>query len=341
MTVKLPIVLKPHITSECWTCYRFAIMQTSEFYTDWLMSHMELVTFSNGRCIFGYDENIYPLSYFNEILDISDGELLNVPPERIVDYLKEQLNKDKYIIIDLNQNRLYNNEISELYTHDTLIYGYDDEKKEFFSLMIPMRDENEGRISFESIEKAYEDVYCYYKGNLPYYHTRRSFHFGLTLISVKPIYKNSNMKYDFYKKLHKTLGKDIYKKSNGVTKEFECEYTIGVYRYRYIIEMLNALLKGERDEVESYKAILKVYEYHTICYAALESIVDDNDELIERYANHIKKLHFFVQMFLKYRITRNNDSIKKIISNLKNIEDDEADLVLACRRAVQGKFIES
>ena len=338
MTVKLPIASKPHITSECWTCYKFAIMQTSPFYTDWLMSHMELVTYSNGRCIFGYNEYIYPLSYYNEILDISDGNLLNVPPERIVAYLKEQIDRKKYVIIDLNFNRVYSDKVSDLDIHETLIYGYNDENAEFYSLLISARGAEEGRLSFYAIQKAYADAYNYYKNHKPYYHIRRDFFFGITLISLKPSYENSNKKYDFYKKIHRTLGKEIYKQSSGITKELECEYTVGIYRYRYVIKMIKALLKGEHDESETYKTILKIYEYHTLCLLAFEAIVYDNNELLNRYTEYVEKLLIFVQMFLKYRFTHDNNILKRILKDLKHLENEEADLVLACRRAVQSKF---
>ena len=166
MLNKLPIVLKPDIISECWTYYKFAIMQTSEFYPEWLLSHIQLVTYSNGRCVFGSDDQFYPLSYFNDILDIEDGNLNSVTPSEITTYLKKMIFNGKYIVLDLNFFKIYNIQQEGFHLHETLIYGYDDEEEIFFTTLICKEGMVEAKISFKTIEKAYNDVYQYYENDV-------------------------------------------------------------------------------------------------------------------------------------------------------------------------------
>ena len=49
------------VNSECWTYYKFAIMQNSKSFDVWLTNHMELYIEQNGNAVFGYDGMMYPV----------------------------------------------------------------------------------------------------------------------------------------------------------------------------------------------------------------------------------------------------------------------------------------
>ncbi len=339
MITKLPIVLKPHITSECWTCYKFAVMQTSKFYTDWLMSHMELVTFSTGHSTFGYNERVYNLSYFNEILNIEDGNLLEIYPEIIIDFIKKQIMDKKYVIIDLEINTLFKVKNNDANIHETLIYGYNDEEKVFYSLSITHLGTFESKLSFESVKESYSYVYDYYKKNKNHFFDRRNYFAGISLISLKDFYYNSNKEYDFFKKLHRTLDKSAYKKIIFGSDYTVSEYTMGIYRYRYLAELLSTHLKDDQHESQTLIAVLKVYEYHTLTLAALSSIVDENSDVVKKYTIHKNNYYNIFQRFLKYTFTHNKQALEKIIFEIRNLESEEEHLIIECRRFVQGTFI--
>lgn len=337
---KLPIVLKPDITSECWTYYKFAIMQTSEFYSEWLLSHIQLVTYSNGRCIFGNDDQFYPLSYFNEILDIEDGHLNNIPPEKIVTYLKKMIFSRKYVILDLNFFKVYNIDKEGFHLHETLIYGYDDEEEIFFTTLTCKEGMVEAKISFKTIEKAYQDVYEFYQKDLSRFFNRKLYFFGITLISLKSLYSNANKDYDFIKKLNKSLDKKVYKRANGSTKKNECEYTLSVCRYRYILKMLNQLLENNQNEKEAYKSLLKIYEYHSVNISAMSTFFEKEHEILSSYIEYCNKCYVILQKFSKYILTHNVELLKTIINDVRRLESEEIAVIQSCIKYLQQQFLE-
>lgn len=66
------------INSECWTYYKFAIIQTSDYFETWLTNHMDLYIDQNANAIFGNDGMMYPLSYYSDILNIGEKHILDV-----------------------------------------------------------------------------------------------------------------------------------------------------------------------------------------------------------------------------------------------------------------------
>lgn len=49
----LDVCSNPLITSECWTYYKFAVMQTSDYFDVWLTNHMDLYIDQNGTLTSG------------------------------------------------------------------------------------------------------------------------------------------------------------------------------------------------------------------------------------------------------------------------------------------------
>lgn len=90
------------VNSECWTYYKFAIMQNSKSFDVWLTNHMELYIEQNGNAVFGYDGMMYPLSYYGDILNIREKHILDISAEQIVSFLIEQIDNGNYVVLDLN-----------------------------------------------------------------------------------------------------------------------------------------------------------------------------------------------------------------------------------------------
>ena len=85
--MKLPIKIRPVITSECWTYYKLAIMQTSPEFVPWTVNHMRMYTEFTAHSAYGDDGTIYTLEHFNDFLEIEDGNLMSVGENDIIDYL--------------------------------------------------------------------------------------------------------------------------------------------------------------------------------------------------------------------------------------------------------------
>lgn len=83
----LPIAINSLITLECWTFYKFAVMQTTATYKDWLMDFMKVWTDEKGISFFGSPKERTQQSYYSDVLEIKDGHLLSRSPETIIDYI--------------------------------------------------------------------------------------------------------------------------------------------------------------------------------------------------------------------------------------------------------------
>ena len=104
---------------------------------------------------------MYLLSYFLDILSIYDGNIMSKSKKDIVSYLVDQINKGVYIIIDLNYHRINGNTDNTFCLHETLIYGYDKDTKEFITPLLSNGNFKESRIGFEKLEDVFNDSIKY------------------------------------------------------------------------------------------------------------------------------------------------------------------------------------
>ena len=125
----LPIEIKPMVTSECWTYYKFAILQTVNNFDYWLSTHMSIYMDNNGRVLFGENGSFYPLSYYNDILKIGEEKYGSISQNDIVDFLISEIDKGNYIILDVNYNKIANRSREVFRFHETLVYGYNKKDK--------------------------------------------------------------------------------------------------------------------------------------------------------------------------------------------------------------------
>lgn len=113
---------------------------------------MKIYFDQNGNAIFGENGNMYPLSHFFDILSIYDGNIFSVTKDNIVDYLIDKINQDTYIIIDLNYPRI--NGVDDVFwLHETLIYGYDTQTKEFLTPLLSDSGFKKSKIRFKVTAK--------------------------------------------------------------------------------------------------------------------------------------------------------------------------------------------
>ena len=103
-------------------------MQTSNYFDVWLTNHMDLYIDQNGSAVFGESGMMYPLTYYEDILELKETNLLKIPTFQVIRFLIEQINKGNYIIIDSNYKRLLFPNTNEFQLHEVLVYGYDMKK---------------------------------------------------------------------------------------------------------------------------------------------------------------------------------------------------------------------
>lgn len=67
---------------------------------------MKLYIDQYGNAVFGNDGMMYPLSYYSDILNISEKHIFDVPAEKVVNFLIKQIDSGNYVILDLNYKRI-------------------------------------------------------------------------------------------------------------------------------------------------------------------------------------------------------------------------------------------
>ncbi len=328
---------KAFITSECWTYYKFAIMQTSSLYRSWLANHMSVYMDQDGEAMFGENGARYPLSYYSDILEIKDGNMFSVPSDKIVDYLKNQIDQGYYIVLDLNYNELYPREGSnDARLHESLIYGYTEED-EFVVPVLVNGNFRGSKIPFERIRKAYEDILEFHVLDLNRLYYRRHFFFGITLLKLRDNDSNENACFDFIMKLMAERDENVYSKTQyGVENNcHDSAYYTGHACMRYLIDLVKDLKIDDPDRIDRYKRTCrKINEHQSIICESMkwyaDTLAKDKtvfDRLIEDYDECCRQLAITVLLFYKLEKTSDIKIAKRIVAKLEAILAKEKEII--------------
>ena len=264
---KLPVVLQPEIVSECWTFYKMVVIQTHPRIEEWFASkRLDVFLSENGvHSCFGENGEMYPLSYFGDILQIS--EVQEPKPGDILDRIEREIDEGRYIIIYLNFTTLLNDTEHEApYIHEVLIYGYDETKRIFYCA----NGGKEYEIVYDLLLENYTSVWELFRESPELRYSRRMWYFLVTRISLNIDYRNDNACYDFLRKIERewkvgTVIKNGYSKQGerGDPIVYHCGiYTLLALRHK-LIQM--ATLSPEAEEHHTYSLILlKFCEHRSI-----------------------------------------------------------------------------
>lgn len=321
------------INSECWTYYKFAIMQTVPNFYQWLSCHMKIFHDQNGNSDFGENGCIYPLSYFSDILNIHDGNILSISKKRIVSYLIEQIDKGIYIIIDLNYQRIINTNDNTFSLHETLIYGYDSETKEFITPLLSDGVFKESRIGFEKLEDAFEDVVRNYTKDKNKLFNRRQWFYGVTCIKPNINYNNTNANYDLINKLKLEHEGFVYKKYviiEGRELEKYYTYATGLSCLLYLSKFIKKIIIEDNctrsDIKKCIKCCTKIYENQNMIKSTLEWFVGNEEisrtnlnSLLYKYKKCCETLLINVMRLYKYKQNQNKLLLEKDINDLNDL----------------------
>lgn len=238
----LKIEKDPLITSGCWTYYKMAILQTCENFDEWLSGNLHLFLDQNGNALFGENGSMYPLSFFFDILEVKNVDILTIPSEEICDFIIKQVENDSYVLMDLNYEKLRDEFSEKLLIHETLIYGYDKSAGTFKTPILTKDLFKEANISFNVVKKAYQDALDYYRADSNRLYNRRAWFYGITIIKPKTNYFNSNAFYDLICKLRFQLNGDVYTRrrfiETGILGNEYTYYYTGVSALCYFSQLL-------------------------------------------------------------------------------------------------------
>lgn len=345
---KLPIEIKPMITSECWTFYKMAIIQTCSYFDTWLASHLKIFTDEKGETFYGENGKIYPLSYYSDVLEIKEERILDRSPNEIIGYIINELDNGNYIIIDL----VFGHELQETKIHEMLIHGYDTSTNEF---MVPFLINNtfrETRVSFEEVRLAYESARNYYLSHEYKIYTRRKFFFGITVVKPRETYINDNAAYEFIWKLRSEY--------EGAVHSEECilcineedrwhTYNTGLSCLPLLTSRIYKCLDQQDETVVNNNKItcLKICENMHIILKSLMWFADmyakESSELamlIKEYEKCYNHICNCVLLFYKYFLSPDTNILLCIASTLEMVYELEKDIMKKLLEKVTYAYID-
>lgn len=145
---KLPFEIEAIIKTECWTYFKWGIIQSSKLGESWIASNFRIYIDNEYKVYFGDASVKLYMHDFRDILDFEEVDYWSVSSEEIVDIIKHNILDNKYMIVYL----IYNNSL-----HDFLFYGFDDEKQQFIIPNVVNGRFEEFNISYEEVQNTYEE----------------------------------------------------------------------------------------------------------------------------------------------------------------------------------------
>ncbi len=332
MMKKLPIVLPPDIVSECWTIYKMAVIQTHPNVEEWLASKkLDVFLYGKNRPFFGeFGEcgAMYPLSYFNDILQCHEVTIAN--PGDIVEVVEREIDQGHYLVVDLNFTTLMHDTAHEApYIHEILIYGYDEERKVFY-----YGGAEEDELAYDVFLENFTSVWELYRGDDKRRYTRRLWHFPVTSISLRLDYHNDNACFDLLRKIERewkvgTSTETRYTATGDI--EEQSTYHTGIYALLFLRDQLTGMLEQSPSDQDCYNAmltILKLCEHRALLLRSMAWFINRNGLLeredsaepiraaYERYSRCVDEMTITRLNFLKYLETKNAATLQKVIDRL-------------------------
>lgn len=350
---KLRIAEQALITSECWTYYKFLVLQNSSGFEEWILSHMRLYISENCSSVFGEKGDMYSLEYYSNILKFDEINIVSCQKNGIVKTLIELLETEKYVILDVNYNRIIKSNKDDFWLHETLIYGYDEDSQVFYSPIMRNGHFVLEEIPFEVVEVAYGDVVDYYNQDKMRLFNRRRWFYGVTAISLHSCYHNDNKYYDFIDKLIKEIKGEIFlkqewcsdetTKTNGVFYEGLSILLLLSRKCRQAIEDDVILEKLWRNSV----SFLKLYEHQYLIQRGMKFFLRsvckysiEMKNLIEQYSKCCSEVKNIIYMFQKLQLTADKKILDRIAMKFEKLYMVEKDILEKYVSIARKEYIE-
>jgi hypothetical protein len=249
MVIELPFVYNTAVITECWTFYRLGIIQTLPQATDWLISHLDLCMDRDYHLFFGDKNGHYRPIYYQDILAAERIDEQRISSKEIVSTLQQEIRNGNYILMDIDTSR----HADKVSIHETLFYGFDDEKKVFF---VPIMDGGlfkPATISFEDVERIYAYVWQYKRAQ--YYSSVERmllFNFPVTRYRPRKDYSIDQSVYEFLNKIHRELDGTVLKGSR-LNNAMRCAYPARGYTGIACMVGLQNFIKDIQKNNSSYQ----------------------------------------------------------------------------------------
>lgn len=325
--LELPIQLNNiECVSKCWIYNRLAIIKTSPYYKDWIASHFNLVATSGFQFDF---ENAKP-AYYEEILMRKQVNIFQLTKQNIVDKLKGYLRDGYYINIMLKPYP------DEDYIHEIVIFGFDDNTKNFIAVGIDNRIFHSKQVSYAYIEEGIDRIQeelC--KDVKRIMIMSLSFQYMVTLFKLNPSFGPENCVFEAYQKVEKELNGEMY---NIHSASSYAEYTEQPFGYRYtglcgldiFEQMLEKEIRGEKFEPWFQgitSGIKTLVEHRRMMKQTLDYIIEKWEQAVtdvaqasaNAYGECCVETEIWLNLCLKYEITKDINLLERIVAKIPEV----------------------
>ncbi len=149
MILRLPIELHTAVITECWTFEKLAMIEASPCGEAWLASHLSLCMDPHFSCYFGDWDTHYPPSYYDDVLSVREIPVYASSDSAILEQMKTQIRGGRYVMVVLHQGPDDRDDRNAY--HESLLYGYDSDRRVFFAPVLRNTELVEGELPFESV----------------------------------------------------------------------------------------------------------------------------------------------------------------------------------------------
>ena len=170
---------------DCRVSCRLGIIQASSNGQAWLATHLDVLMSNNLDINFGSGIYVAQMNYYDDILDTREIDLWSSEPDKIIDIIIEQIDRNNYILIDLYWHDQFPEEVQNPRTHSSTIIGYDKTKKVLYTVSLKNNKYIMWDISYDLFIKLYKDAIKQYLYDPDSKTLRQMFYFTITSISVK------------------------------------------------------------------------------------------------------------------------------------------------------------
>ena len=296
-----------------------AILATGrEDYQEWLFNNfIQLRYLKNDHIVFfeQYRSLLKSCPYISE--EIVSRETMEGKSIDYVDFLKDSINNNKYILLYCDRFYLREFKAFGVYhiTHELFVYGYDDDKKHFICM-----DNNEEGF-FSTIFVSYEEMQAaiHIEDSLSFFRDihliRRDEWWGIERID------ENNIKTLFGEYIHSTYRRNMCEPFTAVNYGFNIHYDVLDDLKNYMrenkLDIRSMFVLLEHKELMKKRFLFLSKHTNDLCYWGLSN---GYDKLKTKY-------NFLKLMLLKADIQQTNSAWLKAISTYQSLIDEELALV--------------
>ncbi|MCH5267839.1 MAG: hypothetical protein J1E62_05780 [Lachnospiraceae bacterium] len=309
---KLPLV--PETDSDTYLFYstRLAILQTDSSAAEHLQQYfLDLRLFYNKN----YSNFLFFEEDLEKMLRLQYKSYIDVEKDgKILDFLRGQLCRGYYVNVHLDEFYMSSKDYCDKrhFVHENLIYGFDDEKREFYAYGMTKRQQTaEFTISYEEFLPAYEKGKLFYFCGADYLDIEG--YYPIIVYSIPALDKYEFTENVFVHKIAAFLNPD---------DDEPVENDIHVYGKNVYDWILQDLTGEKIRNIVDYRVIHLLYE-HKKCICSRMEYLLERDMLSEANQKLLEEMKEVVSAFQKVRLLYLKELRKeeKLYSMNKVVED--------------------